>query len=122
LKKLSQYIPGQFVVHADPDDVIGEVQALIAWKRDARCRVEIRFVLQPDIEILDLCRPVLREFDLDASARCPAPMPLLVGYLADGTEAIVFSTLASAPPPVAYSSHCLERIRPVRGRSKANAP
>src|SRR6476620_3407726 len=90
LEKTIQYIPGQLVVHADPDDVIGEVEALIAWKRDARCRVEIRFVLQPDVEILDLCRPVLREFDLDASARRPAPMPLIVGYLTgSGGNAVV---------------------------------
>src|SRR4030081_93776 len=78
LEETVENIPGQLVVHADPDNVIAEIQALIARKRHARCRIEIGFVLQPDVEILDLCRPVLRELDLDTSTGGPAPMPLLV--------------------------------------------
>src|SRR3954447_9714928 len=87
LEEIIQNVPGQFVVHAEADDVIAEIQALTARKRQTRCRVEIRFVLQPDVEIFHLCRPVLGELDLDTCAGGPAPMPLLVGDLADGRRA-----------------------------------
>src|SRR3954462_11511924 len=87
LEEIIQNVPGQFVVHAEADDVIAEIQALTARKRQIRRRVEIRFVLQPDVEIFHLRRPVLVELDLDPSAGGPAQMPLLVGDLADGHRA-----------------------------------
>src|SRR3954447_26960560 len=87
LEEIIQNVPGQLVVHAEADDVIAEVQALTARKRQTGRRVEIRFVLQPDVEIFHFRRPVLVELDLDTSAGGPAPMPLLVGDLADGRRA-----------------------------------
>src|SRR5262249_52512720 len=63
-----------------------EAQTLIARKGRARRRVEIRFVLQSDVEVLDLRRPILIELDLEAAARGPAPMPLLIGNRARGSD------------------------------------
>src|SRR5215475_1573278 len=74
LEERVEHAPGQLVVHADADDVIVEVNALIARKRHAGRRIEIGFVLQSDIEIFDLGRPVRRELDLDATARGPTPV------------------------------------------------
>src|SRR5262249_49760554 len=68
------------------NDVVVEVQALIAGKCRARRRGEIGFVLQSDVEIFNLRRPILAELDLDAAARGPAPMPLLVRDGAGGDD------------------------------------
>src|SRR5262249_40062222 len=54
------------------------MEALIAGKRRARGRGEIGFVLQSDVKIFTLGRPIPAELDLDAAARGPAPMPLLI--------------------------------------------
>src|SRR5260370_998957 len=73
-----QDAPGQLVIHTDANDVVVQAHALIARKSGARSRIEIRFILQPDIEVFDLCRPVAREPHLDAAAHRPAPMPVLL--------------------------------------------
>src|SRR5262249_59087639 len=78
LEEAVQSVPRQFVVHPDADDVIVQVQSLIAGKDRAGRRVEVGFVLQADVEIFDLRRPILIELDLEAAARGPAPMPLLL--------------------------------------------
>src|SRR5262249_11611586 len=82
LEKTVEHVPGQLVVHTHAHDVVVEIDALIAWQRQARRRIEIGFVLQSDVEIFELGRPVAAELELDAGARGPAPMPLLVGDLA----------------------------------------
>ena len=100
LEEAVEDIPRQLVVHPDANDVVVEVQALIAGKCRARRRGEIGFVLQSHVEIFNFRRPVLTELDLDAAARGPAPMPLLVRDGAEGSK-MLFATLASAPPAVA---------------------
>src|SRR6266852_5795402 len=84
LEERVQDAPGQLVVHADANDVVVEAHALIARKRQARRRVEIGFVLQSDVQIFNLRRPVAVELDLDAAARGPAPMPVLFRNLTAG--------------------------------------
>src|SRR5215813_4006375 len=86
LEEAVQDIPRQFVVHPDANDVVVEVQTLVARKGRARRRGEIGFVLQSHVEIFNLRRPVLTELDLDAAAGGPAPMPLLVGDGAGGSD------------------------------------
>src|SRR5262249_31044180 len=86
LEEVVQDIPGQLVVHPDANDVVVSVQPLIARKYRARRRGEIGFVLQSDVEIFNLRRPVLTELDLHAAARGPAPMPLLVRDGAGGND------------------------------------
>src|SRR5262249_11394898 len=86
LEEAIQHVPRQLVVDPDPDDVIVEVQPLIAPKGRARRRGGIRFVLQSDVEVLDLRRPTRIELDLGAAARGPAPMPLLIGNGARGSD------------------------------------
>src|SRR6266508_452600 len=78
LEEAVENVPRQLVVHPDAEAVVVEVQALIARKSRTGCRIEIRLVLQPDVEILTLRRPTLIELELDAAARGPAPMPLLI--------------------------------------------
>src|SRR5258708_12900216 len=80
-----QDIPRQVVVHPDANDVVVEVQTLIARKCRVRRRGEIGFVLQSHVEIFNLRRPVLTELDLEAAACGPAPMPLLVRDGAGGS-------------------------------------
>src|SRR6516225_1764024 len=89
LEEAVEDIPRQLVVHPDANDVVVEVQALIAGKCRAGRRGEIGFVLQSDVEIFNLRRPILAELDLDAAARGPAPVPLLVRDGADGTDEAV---------------------------------
>src|SRR5260221_9541807 len=86
LEEAVQDIPRQLVVHPDANDVVVEVQTLIARKCRVRRRGEIGFVLQSHVEIFNLRRPVLTELDLDAAARGPAPMPLLVRDGAGGSD------------------------------------
>src|SRR6516165_5048754 len=86
LEEAVQDIPRQLVVHPDANDVVVEVQTLVARKCRARHRGEIGFVLQSHVEIFNLRRPVLTELDLDAAARGPAPMPLLIRDGADGSD------------------------------------
>ena len=50
--------PRQLVIDAYADDVIVKAHALIAGKDGAGGRIEVGFVLQPDVEIFDLRRPV----------------------------------------------------------------
>src|SRR5260370_2093180 len=87
LEEAVQDIPRQLVVHPDANDVVVEVQTLIARKCRVRRRGEIGFVLQSHVEIFNLRRPVLTELDLYAAACGPAPMPLLVRDGAGGTDA-----------------------------------
>src|SRR5262245_40041197 len=82
LEEAVEHVPRQLIVHAHAHDVVVEVDALIARQRQARRRIEIGFVLQSDVEIFELGRPVPAELDLEAGACGPAPMPLLVGDLA----------------------------------------
>src|SRR5260370_42279112 len=89
LEEAGQDIPRQLVVHPDANDVVVEVQTLIARKCQVRRRGEIGFVLQSHVEIFNLRRPVLTELDLDAAARGPAPMPLLVRDGAGGSPRAV---------------------------------
>src|SRR5258708_21107738 len=85
LEEAVQDIPRQLVVHPDANDVVVEVQTLIAGKCRVRLPGEIGFVLQSHVEIFNLRRPVLTELDLDAAAPGPAPMPLLVRDGAGGS-------------------------------------
>src|SRR5262249_48580781 len=78
LEEAVENVPRQPVVNPNPNNVVVELQALVAGKDRTGRRVEIGFVLQADVEIFDLRRPILIELDLDAAARGPAPMPLLV--------------------------------------------
>ena len=66
--------PRQLVIDAHADDVIVKAHALIACKDSAGGRIEVGFILQPDIEIFDLRRPVPRELHLDAAAHRPTPV------------------------------------------------
>ena len=50
--------PRQLVVDAHADDVIVKAHTLIAGKDGAGGGIEVGFVLQPDVEIFDLRRPV----------------------------------------------------------------
>ena len=53
LQEAVEDAPGELIVHAEPNDMIVQADALIARKRRAGSRVEIRFILQPDIEVFD---------------------------------------------------------------------
>ena len=57
-------------------DVIVEAHILIAGKRHAWRRVEVGFVLQANVQVFDLRRPILGDLDLDAAAGAPSPMPV----------------------------------------------
>src|SRR5262249_20519821 len=100
LEETVQHVPRQLVVDPDADDVIVEVQTLIARKERTRRWVEIGFVLQSDVEVLDLRRPILIELDLEAPARGPAPMHCGSEIVPAGAT-MLFATLASAAPPAA---------------------
>src|SRR5438067_11773405 len=67
--------------------MVVQAHALVARKERAGSRVEIRFVLQPNIEILDFCGPVRREPHLDAPTDGPAPVPVPFRELANRTGA-----------------------------------
>src|SRR5215831_16588632 len=86
LEEAVQDIPRQLVVHPDANDVVIEVEALIAGKRRARRRGEIGFVLQSDVEIFNLRRPIPAELDLETAVRGPTPMPLLIRDGADRSD------------------------------------
>src|SRR5712691_10668528 len=77
LEKAVQNVPGQLVIDAHADDVIVEAHLLVAREAGDRRRIEVRLVLQADVEIFHLRRPVGADLDLDAGARGPAPMPIL---------------------------------------------
>src|SRR5262245_51442274 len=89
LEESVQHVPRQLVVHADADDVVVEMQALIARKSRTGRRIEIGFVLQSNVEILHLRRPIPIELNLETAARGPAPMPLLVENCADGSDNLI---------------------------------
>src|SRR5208337_3549024 len=78
LEETVQNAPGQLVIDAHADDVIVHAHMLIARKDRTGSRIEVGLVLQPDIEIFHLGRPVRRELHLDAAAHGPTPMPVLV--------------------------------------------
>src|SRR5437660_12785664 len=69
LEEAVEHVPRQLVVHSDADDVVVEAQALIARKNRTGYRIEIGLVLQSDVEILNLRRPILIELHLETAAR-----------------------------------------------------
>src|SRR3974390_3204774 len=55
-----QNAPGQLVVHTHAQDVVVGIYVLVGLERD-RSRIEIRLVLQSDVEVLHLSRPIRGE-------------------------------------------------------------
>src|SRR6516162_10013243 len=86
-----QDAPGQLVIDAEANQVLVQAHALIAWKCRARRRIEIGLILQSDVEIFDLCRPVPGKFELQAAADGPAPVPMLLHDRAWRSERLVFN-------------------------------
>src|SRR5262249_37568602 len=95
-----QDIPRQLVVHPDANDVVVEVQTLVARKCRARRRGEIGFVLQSHVEIFNLPGQALMNLISTAPPAVQPPCPCWSGMVPTGAT-MLFAMLASAPPAVA---------------------